>query len=247
MAATSTRQGADRRQRANVVFDFVAEQGAEQDAWQMTAPAGSQFVIGYGGESGAHAGLLGGEKNVIETSSAPTTPRRADGPRPGRQGQPCTPAVPARRGGRGARRLDNAGSGARAISSRSARLPAETRDQHGFLRKHSGKGATFDEEARALLRAGWTKLADASSSTLGPKERSQRHHREDHRQPVVTNDGVTIAGEIHLKDQFENMAAQLVKESRDQDQRHGQATATTTATVIAQAIVREGMKRSAAR
>jgi len=51
---------------ANVVFDFVAEQGAEQDAWQMTAPAGSQFVIGYGGEFRAPTlDFVGGEKNVI--------------------------------------------------------------------------------------------------------------------------------------------------------------------------------------
>ena len=51
---------------ANVVFDFVAEQGAEQDAWQMTAPAGSQFIIGYGGEFRAPTlDFVGGEKNVI--------------------------------------------------------------------------------------------------------------------------------------------------------------------------------------
>jgi chaperonin GroEL len=102
------------------------------------------------------------------------------------------------------------------------------------------KELRFDEEARALLRAGVDKLADAVKSTLGPKGRNVILEKITG-SPVVTNDGVTIAREIHLKDQFENMGAQLVKEAaiKTNDM---VGDGTTTATVIAQAIVREGMK-----
>jgi chaperonin GroEL len=102
------------------------------------------------------------------------------------------------------------------------------------------KELRFDEEARALLRAGVDKLADAVKSTLGPKGRNVILEKITG-SPVVTNDGVTIAREIHLKDPFENMGAQLVKEAaiKTNDM---VGDGTTTATVIAQAIVREGMK-----
>lgn len=102
------------------------------------------------------------------------------------------------------------------------------------------KELRFDAEARELLTAGVDKLAEAVKSTLGPKGRNVIIEKITG-SPVVTNDGVTIAREIHLSNQFENMGAQLVKEAaiKTNDM---VGDGTTTATVIAQAIVREGMK-----
>ena len=102
------------------------------------------------------------------------------------------------------------------------------------------KELRFGEEARALLQAGVDKLADAVKSTLGPKGRNVILEKITG-SPVVTNDGVTIAREIHLKDPFENMGAQLVKEAAIKTN-DVVGDGTTTATVIAQAIIREGMK-----
>ncbi len=97
----------------------------------------------------------------------------------------------------------------------------------------------YGADARGLLLAGVDKLADAVSSTLGPKGRNAILEKVTG-SPVVTNDGVTIAREIFLKDQFENMGAQLVKEAAIKTN-DIVGDGTTTATVIAQAIVREGM------
>lgn len=102
------------------------------------------------------------------------------------------------------------------------------------------KELRFDADARDLLMAGVDKLADAVKSTLGPKGRNVIIEQITG-SPVVTNDGVTIAREIHLKNQFENMGAQLVKEAAIKTN-DIVGDGTTTATVIAQAIVREGMK-----
>ncbi len=102
------------------------------------------------------------------------------------------------------------------------------------------KELRFSEEARGLLLAGVNQLADAVKSTLGPKGRNVILEKITG-SPVVTNDGVTIAREIHLKNQFENMGAQLVKEAAIKTN-DIVGDGTTTATVIAQAIVREGMK-----
>jgi chaperonin GroEL len=101
------------------------------------------------------------------------------------------------------------------------------------------KELRFNEEARNLLLAGVDQLAEAVKSTLGPKGRNVILEKITGT-PVVTNDGVTIAREIHLKDQFENMGAQLVKEAAIKTN-DIVGDGTTTATVIAQAIVREGM------
>ncbi len=101
------------------------------------------------------------------------------------------------------------------------------------------KELRFGEEARRLLQAGVDELADAVKSTLGPKGRNVILEKITG-SPVVTNDGVTIAREIHLKDQFKNMGAQLVKEAAIKTN-DIVGDGTTTATVIAQAIVREGM------
>jgi chaperonin GroEL len=106
------------------------------------------------------------------------------------------------------------------------------------------KELRFGEEARSLLLAGVDQLADAVKSTLGPKGRNVILEKITG-SPVVTNDGVTIAREIHLKDQFENMGAQLVKEAAIKTN-DIVGDGTTTATVIAQAIIREGMKAIAA-
>ena len=102
------------------------------------------------------------------------------------------------------------------------------------------KELRFGEDARDLLLAGVDKLAEAVKSTLGPKGRNVILEKITG-SPVVTNDGVTIAREIHLKDQFENMGAQLVKEAAIKTN-DIVGDGTTTATVIAQAIVREGMR-----
>ena len=106
------------------------------------------------------------------------------------------------------------------------------------------KELRFGEEARALLLAGVDQLAEAVKSTLGPKGRNVILEKITG-SPVVTNDGVTIAREIHLKDQFENMGAQLVKEAAIKTN-DIVGDGTTTATVIAQAVVRSGFKAIAA-
>src|ERR1700712_512773 len=102
------------------------------------------------------------------------------------------------------------------------------------------KELRFGEDAREQLLAGVEKLAEAVRSTLGPKGRNVIIEKITG-SPVVTNDGVTIAREIHLSDQFENMGAQLVKEAAIKTN-DIVGDGTTTATAIAQAIVREGMQ-----
>jgi len=102
------------------------------------------------------------------------------------------------------------------------------------------KELRFGAEARALLLAGVDQLAEAVKPTLGPKGRNAILEKITG-SPVVTNDGVTIAREIHLKDQFENMGAQLVKEAAIKTN-DIVGDGTTTATVIAQAIVAEGVR-----
>jgi len=102
----------------------------------------------------------------------------------------------------------------------------------------------FDVEARKAIETGVNKLANAVKITLGPKGRNVVLDKK-YGSPIVTNDGVTIAKEIELEDPYENMGAQLVKEvaSKTNDVA---GDGTTTATLLAQAIVREGMKNIAA-
>src|ERR1700689_5260268 len=102
------------------------------------------------------------------------------------------------------------------------------------------KELRYGAVARALLLAGVDQLAEAVKSTLGPKGRNVILEKITG-SPVVTNDGVTIAREIHLKNQFENMGAQLVKEAAIKTN-DIVGDGTTTATVIAQAIIKEGME-----
>ncbi len=102
----------------------------------------------------------------------------------------------------------------------------------------------FKEEARRALEKGVNKVADTVGVTLGPKGRNVVLEKK-FGSPTITNDGVTIATEIELEDPFENMGAQLLKEvaSKTNDVA---GDGTTTATVLAQAIVREGLKNVAA-
>src|SRR4029453_2599120 len=102
------------------------------------------------------------------------------------------------------------------------------------------KELRFGAEARALLLAGVDQLAEAVKSTLGPKGRNVILEKITG-SPVVTHAGVTTAREIHLSDQFENMGAQLVKEAAIKTN-DIVGDGTTTATVIAHAIIREGMQ-----
>jgi len=102
------------------------------------------------------------------------------------------------------------------------------------------KELRFGTDARGLLLSGVDQLAEAVKSTLGPKGRNVILEKITGT-PVVTNDGVTIAREIHLKNQFENMGAQLVKEAAIKTN-DIVGDGTTTATVIAHAIVTEGMR-----
>ena len=102
----------------------------------------------------------------------------------------------------------------------------------------------FDENARRGLEAGVNKLADAVKVTLGPRGRNVVIDKK-FGAPTITNDGVTIAREVELEDPFENMGAQLVKEVATKTNDVA-GDGTTTATVLAQALVHEGMRNVAA-
>ena len=106
------------------------------------------------------------------------------------------------------------------------------------------KDIIYGEEARKALQAGIDKLANTVKITLGPKGRNVVLDKK-YGSPLITNDGVTIVKEIELENAFENMGAQLVKEvsSKTNDDA---GDGTTTATLLAQALVREGMKNVAA-
>jgi chaperonin GroEL len=106
------------------------------------------------------------------------------------------------------------------------------------------KQIKFGEEARRLLETGVNQLADTVRITLGPKGRNVVLDKK-FGSPVITNDGVTIAKEIELTDPFENMGAQLVKEVATKTNDIA-GDGTTTATLLAQAIIREGLKNVAA-
>lgn len=102
------------------------------------------------------------------------------------------------------------------------------------------KEIKFSKDARASLENGVNKLADTVKVTLGPKGRNVILDKK-FGAPLITNDGVTIAKEIELEDKFENMGAQLVKEVATKTNDVA-GDGTTTATVLAQAIIREGLK-----
>src|SRR5262249_47645032 len=106
------------------------------------------------------------------------------------------------------------------------------------------KQLTYSDEARQKLLAGVSKLARAVRSTLGPRGRNAVLDK-GWGSPNVTKDGVTVAEEIELQDPYENMGAQLVKEAASKP-RDVAGDGTTTATVLAEAIYREGLKNIAA-
>ena len=106
------------------------------------------------------------------------------------------------------------------------------------------KEILFGEDARKALQAGVDKLADAVKVTLGPKGRNVVLDKK-FGAPLITNDGVTIAKDVELDDPFENMGASLVKEVATKTNDCA-GDGTTTATVLAQALIREGMKNVAA-
>src|SRR6476660_1094712 len=108
----------------------------------------------------------------------------------------------------------------------------------------AGKDLVYREEARAAMMRGVNALADTVKVTLGPRGRNVVLSRK-YGSPLVTKDGVTVAKDIELKDRYENMGAQMVKEVASKTSVLVNDT-TTTETVLAQAIYREGIKNVAA-
>src|SRR3989304_4539739 len=104
----------------------------------------------------------------------------------------------------------------------------------------AAKQLAFDEEARRKLEAGVDKVASAVRVTLGPKGRNIVLEKK-WGSPTITNDGVTIAKEIELEDPFENMGAQLLKEAATKTNDIA-GDGTTTATVLAQAMIKVGLQ-----
>ena len=102
----------------------------------------------------------------------------------------------------------------------------------------------FGEDARKKLQSGIDQLADTVKVTLGPKGRNVVLAKK-YGSPLITNDGVTIAKEVELEDPFENMGAQLVREVATKTNDVA-GDGTTTATLLAQAIIREGLKNVSA-
>src|SRR5688572_16827043 len=108
----------------------------------------------------------------------------------------------------------------------------------------AAKVIEFNEQARRSLKVGVDTLANAVKTTLGPKGRNVALDKK-FGAPTVTHDGVTVAKEIELEDPYENMGAQLLKEAATKTNDIA-GDGTTTATVLAQAIVNEGLKNVAA-
>src|SRR5450759_3188028 len=108
----------------------------------------------------------------------------------------------------------------------------------------AAKQLQFREDARASLKRGTDILAEAVKTTRGPTGRNVALDRK-FGAPTVTHDGVTVAKDIELKDPFENMGAQLLKEAATKTNDVA-GDGTTTATVLAQAIINEGLKNVAA-
>ena len=181
-------------------------------------------------------------------------------PGPGTAGRPATPFLHSHRAsarlGAGTRtiRVPIRSVGEAPVAGRQERpqhrcrpsrapYPAVQRSMHGG-HHHMAKMIAFDEEARRGLERGMNNLADAVKVTLGPKGRNVVLEKK-WGAPTITNDGVTIAKEIELEDPYEKIGAELVKEvAKKTDDVAGDGT--TTATVLAQALVREGLRNVAA-
>src|SRR5689334_23460709 len=108
----------------------------------------------------------------------------------------------------------------------------------------AAKMLEFNEEARRSLERGVNRLADAVKVTLGPRGRNVVIDKK-WGAPTITNDGVTVARDVELEDRYENLGAQLAKEVATKTNDVA-GDGTTTATVLAQAVVREGLKNVAA-
>src|ERR1700678_1667617 len=120
----------------------------------------------------------------------------------------------------------------------------DPRIRHGGLEPMAAKMIAFNEDARRGLERGMNQLADAVKVTLGPKGRNVVLEKK-WGAPTITNDGVSIAKEIELEDPYEKIGAELVKEvAKKTDDVSGDVT--TTATVLAQALVKEGLRNVAA-
>src|SRR5437764_2953399 len=104
----------------------------------------------------------------------------------------------------------------------------------------AAKQIVYSENARASILRGVNQLADAVKATLGPKGRNAILDKK-FGAPLITKDGVTVAKEIELKDPYENMGAQMVREVSEKTNDEA-GDGTTTATVLAQCIVSEGLK-----
>ncbi|HEU4813172.1 MAG TPA: TCP-1/cpn60 chaperonin family protein, partial [Xanthomonadaceae bacterium] len=104
----------------------------------------------------------------------------------------------------------------------------------------AAKEIRFGEDARAKMLRGVNTLANAVKATLGPKGRNVVLEKS-YGAPTITKDGVSVAKEIELADKFENMGAQMLKEVASKTSDNA-GDGTTTATVLAQAMIREGMK-----
>src|SRR6201988_1280116 len=127
---------------------------------------------------------------------------------------------------------------------RPSRASAGPHVRHGGLERMAAKLIAFDEDARRGLERGMNQLADAVKVTLGPKGRNVVLEKK-WGAPTITNDGVSIAKEIELEDPWEKIGAELGKEvAKKTDDVAGDGT--TTATVLAQALVREGLRNVAA-
>src|SRR2546421_9783213 len=120
----------------------------------------------------------------------------------------------------------------------------DPRVRHGGLEPMAAKMIAFDEDARRGLERGMNQLADAVKGTLGPKGRNVGLEKK-WGAPTITNDGVSIAKEIELEDPWEKIGAELVKEVAKKTDDVA-VDGTTTATVLAQALVREGLRNVAA-
>src|SRR5207244_13462948 len=146
------------------------------------------------------------------------------------------------------RRVSSASAGRTSWRSSPTRPGAHRRSSPGVRRRIHHPGGTsklakqliFDETARRSLKKGIDRLGDAVRVTIGPKGRNVVLDKK-FGSPTITNDGVTIARDIELDDPFENMGAQLVKEvATKTDDVAGDGT--TTAVVLAQAMVSEGLR-----
>src|ERR1700735_929247 len=135
-------------------------------------------------------------------------------------------------------------AGRRCRPSRASARSARRHQVPGGLVPMAAKMIAFDEDARRGLERGMNQLADAVKVTLGPKGRNVVLEKK-WGAPTITNDGVSIAKEIELEDPWEKIGAELVKEvAKKTDDVAGDGT--TTATVLAQALVREGLRNVAA-